>query len=280
MASLGQGGAYVTAARAAGYEYNSLILRIVDVAPRRYFGCRRRRPGATASPHRVTFHPEKAGSASRGRFLTLDRTCGMLASMRPNAPRRTAIKSIFLGLVFVGFAVPGDRSGIGRDIERMRPGPTSPEEAVAIAVNSLIASREATAWNTRAIRSPSPGTAIPTHPSGEALGGTGGSHDPSRSSTTPAPPLASSLEVEPSSADPLHVSTIEACSRSDTPAVTTMSSSLHSLPPGAASPGLIWSSPEPWTATEPRGERSRMGLANRGGRGQHGAGSGFRRRGE
>jgi D-alanine-D-alanine ligase len=39
MASLGQGGAYVTSARAAGYDFDRLILRIVDVAHERYFGC-------------------------------------------------------------------------------------------------------------------------------------------------------------------------------------------------------------------------------------------------
>jgi len=38
MASLGTGGAYVTSARAAGYDFTRLILRIVDVAHERYFG--------------------------------------------------------------------------------------------------------------------------------------------------------------------------------------------------------------------------------------------------
>jgi D-alanine-D-alanine ligase len=47
MASLGQGGAYVTAARAAGYDFNSLILRIVDVAHERYFECPAPLDGAT-----------------------------------------------------------------------------------------------------------------------------------------------------------------------------------------------------------------------------------------
>jgi D-alanine-D-alanine ligase len=38
MASLGQGGAYVLSARAAGYDFNRLIVRIADVAWERYFG--------------------------------------------------------------------------------------------------------------------------------------------------------------------------------------------------------------------------------------------------
>lgn len=39
MASLGQGGAYVLAARTAGYSFPGLVNRIVDVAHERYFGC-------------------------------------------------------------------------------------------------------------------------------------------------------------------------------------------------------------------------------------------------
>jgi hypothetical protein len=38
MASLGQGGAYVLAARAAGYSFADLACRIVDCAHERYFG--------------------------------------------------------------------------------------------------------------------------------------------------------------------------------------------------------------------------------------------------
>jgi D-alanine-D-alanine ligase len=38
MASLGQGGAYVLAARAAGYSFRDLVCRIVDCAHERYFG--------------------------------------------------------------------------------------------------------------------------------------------------------------------------------------------------------------------------------------------------
>jgi D-alanine-D-alanine ligase len=38
MASLGQGGAYVTAARAAGHDFNELVTQIVDVAHARHFG--------------------------------------------------------------------------------------------------------------------------------------------------------------------------------------------------------------------------------------------------
>jgi hypothetical protein len=37
----------VTAARAAGYDFNSLILRIVDVAHERYFECPAPLDGAT-----------------------------------------------------------------------------------------------------------------------------------------------------------------------------------------------------------------------------------------
>jgi D-alanine-D-alanine ligase len=38
MASLGDGGSYVAAAKAAGYDFSSLVARILDVAHRRYFG--------------------------------------------------------------------------------------------------------------------------------------------------------------------------------------------------------------------------------------------------
>jgi D-alanine-D-alanine ligase len=38
MASLGEGGSYVTAAKAAGYDFPGLVNEIVDVAHRRYFG--------------------------------------------------------------------------------------------------------------------------------------------------------------------------------------------------------------------------------------------------
>jgi len=38
MASLGTGGAYVTAARTAGYTYSHLVCRILDLAHERYFG--------------------------------------------------------------------------------------------------------------------------------------------------------------------------------------------------------------------------------------------------
>lgn len=38
MASLGQGGAYVLAARTAGFSFEDLVCRIVDVAHERYFG--------------------------------------------------------------------------------------------------------------------------------------------------------------------------------------------------------------------------------------------------
>jgi D-alanine-D-alanine ligase len=39
MASLGDGGAYVRAARTAGYSFGELVCRIVDRAHERYFGC-------------------------------------------------------------------------------------------------------------------------------------------------------------------------------------------------------------------------------------------------
>jgi len=38
MASLGTGGSYMLAARAAGYTYSELVNRILDVAHQRYFG--------------------------------------------------------------------------------------------------------------------------------------------------------------------------------------------------------------------------------------------------
>jgi D-alanine-D-alanine ligase len=38
MASLGEGGSYMTAAKSAGYDFPGLVNKIVDVAHRRYFG--------------------------------------------------------------------------------------------------------------------------------------------------------------------------------------------------------------------------------------------------
>jgi hypothetical protein len=38
MASLGDGGSYVAAAKAAGYDFRALVKRILDVAHQRYFG--------------------------------------------------------------------------------------------------------------------------------------------------------------------------------------------------------------------------------------------------
>jgi D-alanine-D-alanine ligase len=49
MASLGAGGSYVRAAHAAGYTFDSLVNRIVDVAHQRYFGIPAPRSGSVAS---------------------------------------------------------------------------------------------------------------------------------------------------------------------------------------------------------------------------------------
>ena len=49
MASLGTGGSYVCAAQAAGYSFDSLVNRIVDVAHERYYGAPEN-SGATGPP--------------------------------------------------------------------------------------------------------------------------------------------------------------------------------------------------------------------------------------
>jgi len=50
MASLGTGGAYVLAAKTAGYTYPALICRILDLAHQRYFGTPAQRNPATSEP--------------------------------------------------------------------------------------------------------------------------------------------------------------------------------------------------------------------------------------
>lgn len=53
MASLGAGGSYVRAAQAAGYSFEKLVNRIVDVAHERYYGVPARDFSAVASPTRA-----------------------------------------------------------------------------------------------------------------------------------------------------------------------------------------------------------------------------------
>lgn len=60
MASLGQGGAYVLAAATAGYAFDELILRIIDLAHQRYFGTRA--PRGEVGP---SFLTESASASDR-----------------------------------------------------------------------------------------------------------------------------------------------------------------------------------------------------------------------
>jgi D-alanine-D-alanine ligase len=59
MASLGRGGAYVMSARVAGYSFESLICRIVDVAHERYFGVPAKRTKSSADAILIEDLPEE-----------------------------------------------------------------------------------------------------------------------------------------------------------------------------------------------------------------------------
>jgi D-alanine-D-alanine ligase len=65
MASLGQGGSYVLAARQAGYDFPALVQRILDVAHERYFGKPTATGGAAASSS------VKAGCAAESAITTI-----------------------------------------------------------------------------------------------------------------------------------------------------------------------------------------------------------------
>jgi D-alanine-D-alanine ligase len=59
MASLGRGGAYVMSARVAGYSFESLICRIVDLAHQRYFGAPAKRTRSSADAMLMEALPEE-----------------------------------------------------------------------------------------------------------------------------------------------------------------------------------------------------------------------------
>jgi D-alanine-D-alanine ligase len=64
MASLGGGGSFVNAAEAAGYSFERLVNRIVEIASERYFGHRHpnaSRPAAPAAAHSSSHHAAAAG---------------------------------------------------------------------------------------------------------------------------------------------------------------------------------------------------------------------------
>ena len=63
MASLGAGGSFVGAAEAAGYSFERLVNRIVEIASERYFGSRHRNTGSPALPAEAHASSHAAGVA-------------------------------------------------------------------------------------------------------------------------------------------------------------------------------------------------------------------------
>ncbi|MEZ4651350.1 MAG: 7TM domain-containing protein [Candidatus Eisenbacteria bacterium] len=74
MASLGQGGAYVLAARTAGYSFPALVNRIVDVAHERYFGCPapRENGGVSTVPATQSRNATEADSIPQGATVSTE----------------------------------------------------------------------------------------------------------------------------------------------------------------------------------------------------------------
>lgn len=66
MASLGQGGSYVLSAQTAGYDFEKLVLRIVDVAHERYFGTTAPRDARTEAIERADGIEHTAGWVATG----------------------------------------------------------------------------------------------------------------------------------------------------------------------------------------------------------------------
>jgi len=121
MASLGRTGAYINAAKAAGYSYEGLINRILDVAAVRYFGGEyveqesERAKVETAKPHKLS---TRVRSYLRAHAPTIEESVRTLVEMRspPSEVERVMAIGEWLAVQFkhLGFSVRSiPRIGVG-----------------------------------------------------------------------------------------------------------------------------------------------------------------------